>query len=71
MSGKPASDGIFSKTTGETYTWGIDAAPEGKAALEIISRYPRHPMVDLVGMMDSGLHLSQINGMRFLDGART
>ncbi|KAF9514579.1 hypothetical protein BS47DRAFT_1342892 [Hydnum rufescens UP504] len=37
-SGNPLSDGIFSKTTGETYVWDIGAAPEGKVALQILSR---------------------------------
>lgn len=31
-------DGIFSKTTGETYRWQVGQAPDGKEALRIVSR---------------------------------
>jgi Haem-dependent oxidative N-demethylase, alpha subunit-like len=37
-SGNTLSDGIFSKTTGETYVWDVGAVPEGKVALQILSR---------------------------------
>lgn len=37
-SSSSSSDGIFSHTTGERYTWSIGKTPMGKDALKILSR---------------------------------